>query len=108
MRDLGHVEIGSLKRLNVTFALASVPTDPIPTSAVQFRITSPVTRTVTNYAYGDGNILRSGVGLYYVRINLNEPGVWYGRWHVDYPNSGQAPDDFAIVCDPAGDSTLYP
>jgi hypothetical protein len=68
---------GCQVRVTGTFTdFAGADTDP---TAVTFKIHSP-SGIETTRTYGVSGITKTGTGIYYSDITLNEGGIWSYRW----------------------------
>jgi hypothetical protein len=66
---------GNRVRLQATFTVAGVNTDP---TIVTLNVKDP-TGTVTPYTYALGGVIKSATGIYYKDVDMDAEGVWeYG------------------------------
>lgn len=75
----GSYDSGDRIRLKTStaFNVDGVATDP---TTITVQIKKP-DGTVLTYVYGvDAEVVRDGVGLYHVDINLDQVGTWYYRF----------------------------
>lgn len=82
-------QVGDLVRVTGTFTtLAGAATDP---TSVFFSFKTP-SGTTTTYTYGtDAQLVKSGVGIYYVDVSITEKGNWYYRFFST--GTGQTADE---------------
>lgn len=75
---MDNIDIGDVYRVSVAFAdTEGVAGDP---AAVTCRLKRPG-GLVSVYVYGtDAEVIKSGVGSYYVDVTVNAAGGWSYRW----------------------------
>lgn len=90
---------GSVVKLTGTFTDASgAAMDP---TTVKATIQEPA-GTKTVYVYGQGQIQKSAVGIYYLLLDTTgKAGVWLYRWHSEGTGQAASTDDHFTVSPPA-------
>ena len=83
---------GSTVRVQATFAVSSVNTDP---TTVTLKVMVPA-GTITTYTYALAEVTKSATGIYYKDIALSTPGTWTYRWIGTGTAAGVA--ESAIIC----------
>lgn len=71
-----HYDIGDRVHLTAKFTVGGVNTDP---TAVLVRTKDP-SGNITVYTLALGTVTKTGVGLYYRDISIDESGDWFYRW----------------------------
>lgn len=69
-------DIGDVVRVTGTFTVASVATDP---TTVTLKVEDPSGNLAT-YTYALSEVTRSGVGVFYRDVSVDEKGVWQYEW----------------------------
>lgn len=80
--------VGDGARIPVTIAdAAGQPIDP---DLLRIKVMAP-NDVSTTYTYGSGaDVVREGIGRYYIDILLTASGHWHWRWESDAPKAGIA------------------
>ena len=71
-----HYEVGARIKLQASFTVAGVLTDP---TAITLKVKTP-SNVITTYTYAAGQIIKSATGIYYKEIDVVEDGAWHYRW----------------------------
>lgn len=72
----GGYTLGDGFRLVATFTVNDVATDP---TTITFKLKDP-DDIVTTYVYGVGaDVVRTGVGVYYLDVTVSKAQTWYWR-----------------------------
>jgi hypothetical protein len=86
---------GDLVRCTGTFTDAIDNNAAVDPTVVNVSVRDP-SGNVTTYVYNtDDEVNKSGTGIYYIDVNLDEAGRWYYRWHST--GTGQAAGENTMV-----------
>lgn len=69
-------DVGDSVRVTGTFTVASVVTDP---TTVTLEVKDP-SGNVATYTYALSEVTRSGTGVFYKDLTIDEAGIWTYRW----------------------------
>ena len=88
-------QLGDVRRTSHSFtSLVGVALDP---TEVYFQYQRPGTDVTVTLHYGvDGQLFRTGVGEYYVDMNCDTAGIWYGQWRST--GGGESCEEAAFYC----------
>lgn len=79
--DIQQVQIGNKVRVTGTFTNAIDNYSPLDPGSTKVDIENP-SGVEVSYQFGvDPEIVRTGIGVYYIEYTLDEVGMWYFRWY---------------------------
>ena len=85
-------DVGDVARLTGTFT--DIDDDVIDPETVACKVRKP-SGTITTYTY-DADITKSSTGIYYIDVDITEPGRWWNRYYSTGTGKAAGEQEFEV------------